>query len=160
MIYTKMKKMFFAAALMLAVIACGKDEKPVDPGQDEQSFPADYTGTVTVIYNEEEVDNPDITVTLRESETEGQLEIDMFQIRFVPTMPVTVDLTIPSVSYEVHPDGTLSLSADDVAPLYLGNPMEPYRVTGFTGKLDDKGLTFSLNFGSYPTSFTGVLAPE
>ena len=56
--------------------------------------------------------------------------------------------------------GVLSLSADDVAPLYLGNPMEPYRVTGFTGKLDDKGLTFSLNFGSYPTSFTGVLAPE
>lgn len=155
MIYTKMKKMFFAAALMLAFIACGKDEKPVNPGQNEQTFPADYTGTVTVIFNKEAFDNPDIKVTVRESETEGQLEIDMFQIRFVPTMPVTVDMTIPSVSYEALPDGSLSLSADDVDPLYLGKPMERYHVTGFTGKLDDKGLTFSLNFGSYPTSFTG-----
>ena len=156
-----MEKMFFAAALMLAVIACGKDEKPVDlPGQNEQTFPADYTGTVTVIFNGEEVENPDITVTVRESEEEGMLEIDMFQIRFVPLMPVQVDLTIPSVSYKVLHDGSLSLSMDDMDPLYLGKPMERYHVTGFTGTLDDEGLTFSLNFGSYPTSFTGILAPQ
>jgi hypothetical protein len=43
-----------------------------------------------------------------------------------------------------------------VVPKALGGDYPRYTVTNLTGKIVGNELTFSLNFGSYPTSYRGT----
>lgn len=145
-------KYLFIALAALALVGCSKEKE-----QEEASKPefATYVGTVTVVSNDNSFDNENIEVSFNPSERGDTCSLTIFQIRFVPQMPVTVDVTIPGVAVAVAGDKTV-LSCDSVVPLAMGGEYPRYTVTDFRGEMVGDEMAFSLNFGSSPTSFRGT----
>lgn len=143
------------AALTTLLLTCACE--PLT--KEEKARATEYVGTVTVEYKGETNKNPDIRVHYLPADDGGSARIVIYRIRFVPQMPVTIDVTIPDVSVTQNGQG-FSLQADNVIPLALGGEYEKYRVTALSGTLTDNKLSFSLNFGEYPTSFTGTLTAD
>ncbi len=143
-------KCLFAALAALSLLACSK-ETPDSPTVKE---PTEYSGTVTVIYQEAPFDNENIQVTYTPAEDGQTVSITIHQIRFVPQMPVTIDVIIPDIALQASGEKTL-LSCEKTIPLALGGEYPKYTVTNLEGELLGDALRFSLNFGKYPTSFSG-----
>lgn len=145
-----MKKLILLAAVA-ALAGCTKPETKEEPIVPQNST---YNGTVTVIYENEPFDNNDIKVEFTPAEDGKTASITIYKIRFVPKMPVTVDVTIPGIAVESDTE-TIKLSCDNVIPYAMGGEFPKYLVTGFEGEIKGSELSFSLNFGDYPTSFSG-----
>ena len=87
--------------------ACGKKTEPqpnsVEPEAKSMEpiaeNAASYKGSVFVIYEGKEYETKDIKVTFRK-DNESTATISMYKVRFVPKMPVTVDLDLPGVNYQ------------------------------------------------------------
>jgi hypothetical protein len=126
---------------------------PDTPTDKEES---DYVGTVTVIYNDEPFDNENIKVTFIPGADGETASIKIHKIRFVPKMPVTIDVTVPGVSTSSEGSKTV-LSCERSIPRAMGGEYPKYTVTDLSGEIAGDELTFSLNFGEYPTSFKGRL---
>lgn len=144
--------MFFAALAALTLIGCGKAE-PETPIVPEMS---DYKGTVTVMYKGEPFNNENIQVNFTPSEDGKTASIVIYQIRFVPQMPVTIDVNIPNIAVQSTTEKIL-LSCERTIPLAMGGEYPRYTVTNLEGEIVGKELVFSLNFGDSPTSFRGQL---
>lgn len=144
--------MFFAALAALTLIGCGKVE-PETPIVPEMS---DYKGTVTVQYQGEPFNNENIQVNFTPAEDGKTASIVIYQIRFVPQMPVTIDVTIPNIAVQSTTEKIL-LSCEKTIPLAMGGEYPRYTVTNLEGEIVGKELVFSLNFGDSPTSFRGQL---
>lgn len=142
--------MIFAALVAMTLIGCGKAE-PETPIVPEMS---DYKGTVTVMYKGEPFDNENIQVNFTPSEDGKTASIVIYQIRFVPQMPVTIDVTIPNVAVQSTTEKIL-LSCERTIPLAMGGEYPRYTVTDLRGEIVGKEMSFSLNFGDSPTSFQG-----
>lgn len=139
----------FLALTALALLACNKKEPEVIAPQT-----ADYKGTVTVLYQGEPYDNENIDVNFTPSEDGKTASITIFKIRFVPQMTVTIDVTIPNVEL-TSTSQEITLRCDEVIPLAMGGEYPRYKVTNLTGVVKEGKLDFSLNFGDFPTSFSG-----
>lgn len=137
--------------MALLAVACTKEPEILTPET------ADYKGTVTVIYQETAFDNENIEVDFVPSEDGKTASITIYAIRFVPQMPVTIDVTIPSIVLTPSTD-KISLSCDTVIPLAMGGEYPRYTVTNLKGTIVGEQMEFSLNFGDYPTSFKGYKA--
>ncbi len=142
--------MIFAALVAMTLIGCGKAE-PETPIVPEMS---DYKGTVTVMYKGEPFNNENIQVNFTPSEDGKTASIIIYQIRFVPQMPVTIDVTIPNVAVQSTTEKIL-LSCERTIPLAMGGEYPRYTVTDLKGEIVGKEMSFSLNFGDSPTSFQG-----
>lgn len=146
-----MKTRFFVlAALLLSLVSCRKD--PLDDVQPGQTL---YKGTVSVDWREGTHDNENIYVAFRPSEDGKKAEIVIYRIKFVPAMPVTIDVTIPDISVSGN-----TFSCDDVVPWALGGAYPKYTVYGLEGSITEESLSFSLKFGEYPTRFNGTVNKE
>lgn len=146
------KHMLMAVAAV-AAIACQKNEPEVVVEPKEGS----YVGTVTVNSTSGEVfDNENIEVSFTPSEDGTTATLVLYQIKFTPKMPMTLDVTIPEVNITAEGQEII-LECAEVVPLAMGGPYPKYTVTELTGKIADGQLTFSLNFGATPTSFTGTI---
>ncbi len=141
---------YFATLLAAVLVSCGK-ENPETPLVPKTS---DYSGTVTVIYQGAPFDNENINVNFTPSEDGQSASITLNQIRFVPQMPVTIDVTIPGITVQSTSEKII-LSCERTIPLALGGEYPRYTVTDLKGEIAGNELTFSLNFGDYPTSFKG-----
>lgn len=144
-------KHFLLAAALFATAACSKDE----PGTVAVPQKADYAGTLTVTYQGTEYASPGITVKLEPSEDGKQATMTLCKVKFVPQMPVTLDVTVPGIVLNTSSSGT-TLTCEKVVPLAMGGEVERYTVTGLKGNLKDDKLSFSLNFGNFPTRFEGT----
>ena len=69
-------------------------------------------------------------------------------------MPLTLDITVPGIKVAKTEKGAI-LTCQRVVPLAMGGEYPSYTVTGFEGEIVDDELTFSLYFGSTPTSYRG-----
>lgn len=139
---------------MLATVACGtKMEEPVP------NVEASYNGVVTVEYQGEDYDNENIDVRYVPSEDGKTADIIIYKIKFVPQMPVTIDVTIPGVPVTVTTT-EISFSGNDITPLAMGGEYPRYQVTNLVGSIVNGTMAFSLNFGTAPTRFTGTLKAE
>lgn len=145
-----MKQLLILSTLLLAAIACEKSEDPETPVPQ----PADYAGTVTVEFEGTSFDNEDISVSFEPSEDGATASVTIHQIKFVPQMPITIDVTIPDIVLTVSGGKTL-LSCESVDPIAMGGPYPRYHVSGLSGALEGDNLSFRLLFGDFPTSFTG-----
>ena len=148
-----MKRLLIAAAAAaLSLAACVKS-----PEQDTYKGPYDvYVGTVKVdskdgntYYNE------NIKVAWR-TPAGGPDELAIYQIKFVPAMPVTINVSIPGIVATEQEDGSIRLDCPDVDPWALGGPYPKYRVSGFSGSVRGDRLSFKLLFGETPTEFEGL----
>lgn len=145
-----MRKLIVLAIAILGLVSCHKTPQPSElPPQDI------YLGTVSVDYEGGVVDNPDIQVAFLPSEDGTSADIIIYKIKFVPKMPVRIDVTIPGVALAEEPGG-YSFSCDNVVPLALGGEYPKYTVTALSGTLEGGNLSFGLNFGAYPTRFNGT----
>lgn len=142
----------FAAFVAMILTGCGKQisETPLVPEE------SDYIGTVTVIYNDAPFDNEGIRVNFTPAEDGKTASVTLHQIRFVPQMPVTIDVTIPGISLQTGTE-KITLSCERCIPLAMGGEYPKYTVTDLKGEIVGEELSFSLNFGDYPTSFKGHL---
>ena len=143
--------MALVASLFLACKG-NEEEQPITPTQ------ADYVGTVSVTYQGEPFDNEGIEVNFNPSDDGKTASIIIYKIKFVPQMPVTIDVTIPDINVSVA-GNVMNLSKDTVIPLAMGGEYPRYTVTGLNGKIEGEELVFSLKFGDYPTSFSGKRKP-
>ena len=145
------KKLILIASMLLAVAGCTKNNV-----NEEKEIPSSsmYSGSLTVVaYGKENVTeglevNADI-------DKEGTLTLVFHKVKFVPQMPVTLDVTVPGVSYSIESDGSILLSGDGIVPITMMQPYPKYTVTGLSGKMSEKALSVSLNFGEFPTSYSG-----
>lgn len=141
--------------MLLTAFSCEK------PNTDDviPNVRADYEGTVSVVYNGESYDTPGIKVNYSPSEDGRTADITIYQIKFVPQMPVTIDVTIPAVPI-VNEGSSIVFSGDNIVPMAMGGEVPRYLVTALSGIVEKEGIRFSLNFGAYPTSYSGVKTVE
>lgn len=144
-----MKAYQLLAAVVLCLAACSKP-------QEEWTVPekGDFRGTVTVIYQNAPFNNENISVGFEPSEDGKTAILTIYKIKFVPQMPVTIDVTIPNIEMSLTKSGAV-LACENVIPLALGGEYPRYKVTNFSGILIGDKLNFNLNFGDTPTSFIG-----
>ena len=142
--------LLFACAGLLAACTQPTPEEPLQPET------GSYLGVVTVDYAGSSFDNENITVRFLPAEDGKTASLEIQKIKFVPAMPVTIDVTIPDVALAATTE-QITLSCDEVIPLALGGEYPRYIVTGLTGQIVGEELSFSLKFGDSPTSFRGTL---
>ena len=143
-----MKKIFAILAAALLIASCGSDSK-----DDNNSLPVgttNYKGTMTVVFQGQ------VVLTVNYDQKKGQASILFNQVKFVPQMPVTLDITVPGVTATVSGE-KVNLSAEGVEPTVGGVPYEDYLVTGLNGSIYKGVLDISLKFGNFPTKFNGTL---
>lgn len=141
---------FLIAAVSVVAAACSKNE-PVKIIE----TPAEtvYSGTMTVVAGGKDnvSENVNVNVSLKD---DGTATIIFNKVKFVPQMPVSLDVTVPGVTCETR-ENEIILSGNDIVPLAMGMPYERYKVTSLNGKIIAGKLTISLNFGGYATSYAG-----
>lgn len=146
----KLFKTFLFAAVLVVAAACSKN----DPVKIIET-PAEtvYSGTMTVVADGKDNVSENVKVNVSFQE-DGTTNIIFNKVKFVPQMPVSLDVTVPGVKCECR-ENEIILSGSDIVPLAMGMPYEKYNVTSLTGKIISGKLTISLNFGGYATSYVG-----
>lgn len=144
----KLLNAFLIAAVSVVAAACSKNE-PVKIIE----TPAEtvYSGTMTVVAGGKDNVSENVKVNLQE---DGTATIIFNKVKFVPQMPVSLDVTVPGVKCEIR-ENEIILSGNDIVPLAMGMPYAKYKVTSLTGKITAGKLTVSLNFGEFATSYVG-----
>lgn len=147
------KSILFMFALTAILVSCDKSEK-----ENEESVTVlestDYTGTLTVNASSGAFDTDSVKVSFNVTEKADSASITLFQVKFSPRMPVSLDVTVPGITVTPTEKGAI-LICDSIVPLAMGGEFPNYTVKGFEGEIIDDELTFSLNFGSTPTSYQG-----
>ena len=149
-----MKKLSFIAAIM-ALFLCGCEK---NSGNDEQQpGTLSFSGTMSVIFRGETVPTDDVKIDVSYEE-DGTLSLIFNQVKFVPQMPVSLDVKVAGITY-IYKDGVVTFAGDGIVPTYgvVDAEMPEYTVTGLTGTISGNKLRFSLNFGAVPTSYEGSL---
>lgn len=146
----KLLNAFLIAAVSVVAAACSKNE-PVKIIE----TPAEtvYSGTLTVVAGGKDnvSEKVNVNVSLQD---DGTATIIFNKVKFVPQMPVSLDVTVPGVKCEIR-ENEIILSGNDIVPLAMGMPYEKYKVTSLNGKITAGKLTVSLNFGEFATSYAG-----
>lgn len=146
----KFLKAFLFAAVLVVAAACSKNE-PVKII--ETPTETVYSGTMTVVAGGKDNVSENVKVNVSFQE-DGTATIIFNKVKFVPQMPVSLDVTVPGVTCETR-ENEIILSGNDIVPLAMGMPYEKYKVTSLSGKIIAGKLTISLNFGEYATSYVG-----
>lgn len=146
----KLLNAFLIAAVSVVAAACSKNE-PVKIIE----TPAEtvYSGTMTVVAGGKDnvSENVNVNVNLQD---DGTATIIFNKVKFVPQMPVSLDVTVPGVKCEIRKNEII-LSGNDIVPLAMGMPYAKYKVTSLNGIITAGKLTVSLNFGDFATSYVG-----
>lgn len=148
----KLFNAFLIAAVLTVAAACSKNE-PVKIIE----TPAEtvYSGAMTVVAGGKDNVSENVNVNVNVSpQDDGTATIIFNKVKFVPQMPVSLDVTVPGVKCEIR-ENVIILSGNDIVPLAMGMPYERYKVTSLTGKIIAGKLTISLNFGGFATSYVG-----
>ena len=146
----KLFKAFLIAAVLVVAAACSKNE-PVKII--ETPTETVYSGTMTVVADGKDnvSKNVNVNVSLQD---DGTATIIFNKVKFVPQMPVSLDVTVPGVKCEIR-ENEIILSGNGIVPMAMGMPYAKYNVTSLAGKITAGKLTISLNFGEFATSYDG-----
>lgn len=146
----KFLKAFLFAAVLVVAAACSKND-PVKIIETPNETV--YSGTMTVVADGKDNVSENVKVNVSFQE-DGTATIIFNKVKFVPQMPVSLDVTVPGVTCEIR-ENEIILSGNDIVPLAMGMPYEKYKVTSLNGKIIAGKLTVSLNFGEFATSYVG-----
>ena len=147
------KSILIMFALTAILVSCDKSEKENEE-QVTVLKSTDYSGTLTVNASTGAFDTDSVKVSYIATEKADSASIILYQVKFSPRMPLSLDVTVPGLVVRKTEKGAV-LNCDSVVPLALGGEYPNYTVKGFEGEIIDDELTFSLNFGSTPTSYQG-----
>lgn len=151
-----MKKILFVMAALAAVmVSCDKQETEIE-NQEEIVVSNDtvfYNGTLIANASSGDCQTPDTRISINPSDKADSISITIFKAKLAQRMPA-MDIIIPGITVVKNGNVTL-LSSETSVPLAMGNPFPNYTVTEFEGEIVNDEITFSLKFGSTPTSFSG-----
>ena len=88
---------------------------------------------------------------------------EMLAVKFAEAMPLTLDMTIDSVSYVVADAvqsstyGNVKFSGNNLVPEAMGGAFPRYTITNLEGKIENGKFSFSMICGTYPVSYEGEL---
>lgn len=154
-----MKKTVFILAAMAAVlVSCDKSENDNVKQEDVVTVSNDtvfYSGTLLANASSGDCQTPDTKISINPSDKADSTSITIFKAKLANRMPA-MDIIIPGITVQKNGDVTV-LTADSTVPLAMGNPFPNYTVTEFEGEILNDEITFSLKFGSTPTSYSGRL---
>lgn len=160
-----MKKLLCSGAIALSffsIIMLQTSCQPQQPETDEPDLAEEtvlhYMGATYVHFQGEEYEGDSVRVDFVRND-DGTATLKLFRVRFVPQMPVTVDLDVPSLPYDKKPDAYL-FAGDSIVPTMGGNPVDRYMATQIQGTARADSIRFSLNFGSFPTRYAGARIRE
>lgn len=155
-----MKKLVFCLMAVTALMAgCSKDNGN-DTAIDYYNG-SSFLGTMTVTYQSTDykTDNVQVDMSINKAKDGSNttlMTLVMKQIKFVPQMPVVIDITIPGLTTESGTDGTTTITGNNIIPEAMGGQYPLYKITNFTGTLDTNGvLNYSMTVGSYPVIYKG-----
>jgi hypothetical protein len=161
-----MKKIYFLLAAVAIFAACNPNEPSIPEGNTPATAFADakfFTALGTNTAPNVECDNHDQPFTMDSvrSEvvllTDSTLDIYLFGINFSSKMPVTIDMTIPGVSYKRTAE-SLILTGDSLVPLMGERPFDRYVITALTGTITEKEFKLKNGYGSYADcTYEGVI---
>lgn len=143
--------------IICLICSCEKPETTITEGSPE------FSGQMTVLYEGEEFLQNDIKIQVEFDQSKSTVDIMLKKVKFVPAMPVKLDISILKVPVTLQDDGSWKISGDDIIPWAMGGPYDAYRVDDLKGTLTDTTCEFSLGFyntkkqANYPTSYSGVL---
>ena len=145
--------LLMAVALLLSQ-SCTKEnasnEEPLVANEYE------YSGTMTVTAGGSDNVSEDVAVDCLLDKGTRTMKILFHKVKFVPQMPLSLDVTVPDVGYS-EKDSEVTFSGDRIVPLSGGTvPFPKYTVTALSGTLTATSITLRLNFGDYPVIYTGV----
>ena len=145
--------LFMTVALLLSQ-SCTKEN-----GSNEESLVAneyEYSGPMTVTAGGSDNVSENVAVECLLDKDAHTMKILFHKVKFVPQMPISLDVTVPDVSYS-EKGGTVTFSGDGIIPLSGGTvPFPKYTVTALSGTMTATGISLRLNFGDYPVAYTGV----
>ena len=155
-----MKKTVMILAAMAAVlVSCEKEETDnIKQEEDVVTVNSDtvfFSGTLLANASSGDCQTPDTKICINPSDKADSTSITIFKAKLAQRMPA-MDITIPGITVQKNGNVTV-LAADSTVPLAMGNPFPNYTVTGFEGEILNDEITFSLKFGSTPTSYSGQL---
>lgn len=122
-----------------------------------------YSGRMTVVYEGEEFSQDNIQVQVQFNQDRTAVDIKLFKVKFVPAMPIRINVEIKDVPLTEESAGVWSFSADDITPWAMGGPYKGYRVDDLEGRITEESVDFELGFfntkksENYPTSYSGNL---
>lgn len=156
-----MKKIIFYAllgALSLNFISCEEEDGNGNETNDVVIKPVEtrYTGTISVNFKGQTTDTEGVDCGVLKDDNKKTIDLNLYQVKFVPQMPLTIDLTIPSISFQESND-EIKFSADSIAPTMGGNPYPDYAAKNLTGMIIGDSIWFHCSFGDYPTTYQGNL---
>ena len=123
----------------------------------------EYTGKMVVVYEGENFEQTGIKVLGEFNEDKTSVDIKLQKVKFVPAMPVRIDVTIMDIPIVSSGEGTWTFEGDDITPWAMGGPYESYRVDDLHGTITENSIEFSLGFyntkkqENYPTTYSGSL---
>jgi len=152
-----MKRMIvlFAAAVAM-LCSCEKPDTVITGDSPE------YSGVMTVVYEGDSFEQSGVKVLVGFNEDRTMLDIKLCKVKFVPSMPVRIDVTIMEVPVVEQEEGVWTFHADGVVPWAMGGKYDTYRVDALEGTLTEKSVDFELGFyntkknENYPTSYSGT----
>lgn len=150
-----MKKLLAILTAALMLVACGSDNKEENGKETLPSGTTSFKGTMVVTYQGEDVSTPDVTIIVDYHQSTSTADILFKQVKFVPQMPVKLDITVPGVTVKQN-GSTILLSGAGIEPTVAGIPYEQYLVSNLSGNIKSKYLELQLSFGDFPTRFLGA----
>lgn len=154
-----MKKMIYFAllgALSLNFISCEEENEKVENNVVITPKETLYTGTTVVKFDGKSNRTEGIDCGVLMDENKKTIDLNLYQVKFVPQMPLTIDLTIPCISFQ-ESNNEIKFSADSIAPTMGGNPYPDYAAKNLTGIITGDSIWFHCSFGDYPTTYQGNL---
>jgi hypothetical protein len=151
-----MKRILIILAFVFAFIACEKAPTVITDDSPE------YTGTMIVAYEGEDFRQNDIKVLGEFDQSKTTIDIKLQKVKFVPAMPIRIDVTIMDIPVVSTGEDSWTFEADDLTPWAMGGPYDTYRVDDLCGTISGDSIEFSLGFfntkkqENYPTSYSGV----
>ena len=118
---------------------------------------------MVVVYEGEDFEQTGIKVLGEFNEDKTSVDIKLQKVKFVPVMPVRIDVTIMDIPVTAAGEGTWTFEGDGITPWAMGGPYETYRVDDLHGTITENSIEFSLGFyntkkqENYPTIYSGSL---
>jgi hypothetical protein len=151
-----MKRFLTILALAYTLAACEMAPTVITEDSPE------YTGTMVVAYEGEDFKQTGTKVLGEFDESRSTIDIKLQKVKFVPAMPIRIDVTIMDVPVVSTGEDSWSFEADGLTPWAMGGPYDTYRVDDLRGTISGDSIEFSLGFyntkkqENYPTSYSGV----
>ena len=149
--------------LTFGLSACDDDdEEKVETSGDEEKVetPSDtsvsYLGQMVVAFQGTNIPTDSVNVVANVNKDSSLVSLDWKKVKFVPQMPVTIDLSVPNITAKKE-SGKIVFAADSIIPTMLGNEVAKYAASDIKGEIFGDSISLSLKFGSFPTSYKGIL---